>query len=890
MRTEQPKMIYLKDYQVPDYLIDETHLTFELFEDHTLVHAQLVMRRNPEAGAGLSEARMPPLVLDGQQLELLELKLDDRVLSAADYQLTDSHLTLQPTQEQFVIDSTVRIHPESNTALEGLYKSSGMFCTQCEAEGFRKITYYLDRPDVMSTFTTTLSAEQHRYPVLLSNGNPIASGSEEGGRHWATWEDPFKKPAYLFALVAGDLWCVEDRFTTMSAREVTLRIYVEPENIDKVQHAMDSLKKSMKWDEEVYGREYDLDIFMIVAVNDFNMGAMENKGLNIFNSSCVLAKAETATDAAHQRVEAVVAHEYFHNWSGNRVTCRDWFQLSLKEGFTVFRDAEFSADMNSRTVKRIEDVAYLRTHQFAEDAGPMAHPVRPDSFMEISNFYTLTVYEKGSEVLRMIHTLLGPQLFRKGSDLYFARHDGQAVTCDDFIKAMEDASGVDLTQFKRWYSQAGTPRLDVSESYDAAANTYRLQLRQSCPATPGQAEKLPFVIPLELALLDAQGRELPLQLVGEDKPVGTSRVLQVTQAEQAFTFVNIAEQPLPSLLRGFSAPVKLSFPYSRDQLMFLMQHDSDGFNRWEAGQQLAVQVLQELIGQHQRGEPLALDPRLVAALRSVLENDSLDQAMVAEMLSLPGEGYLTEISDVADVDAIHVAREFARAQLAEALFEPLWARYQANREVSRNTPYVAESAHFARRSLQNIALSYLMLTGKPQVLAAALEQYEACDNMTERLTALAVLVNSPFEVEKAEALKAFAEHFKDNALVMDQWFSVQAACTLPGGLARVQALMQHPAFTLKNPNKVRALIGAFAGQNLVNFHAADGSGYRFLADQVISLNATNPQIASRQLGPLTRWRKYDASRQALMRAELERILASGELSSDVFEVVSKSLA
>jgi len=885
MRTEQPKMIYLKDYQVPDYLIDETHLTFELFEDHTLVHAQLVMRRDPEASAGL-----PPLVLDGQQLELLELKLDDRVLSAADYQLTDSHLTLQPTQEQFVIDSTVRIHPESNTALEGLYKSSGMFCTQCEAEGFRKITYYLDRPDVMSTFTTTLSAEQHRYPVLLSNGNPIASGSEEGGRHWATWEDPFKKPAYLFALVAGDLWCVEDRFTTMSAREVTLRIYVEPENIDKVQHAMDSLKKSMKWDEEVYGREYDLDIFMIVAVNDFNMGAMENKGLNIFNSSCVLAKAETATDAAHQRVEAVVAHEYFHNWSGNRVTCRDWFQLSLKEGFTVFRDAEFSADMNSRTVKRIEDVAYLRTHQFAEDAGPMAHPVRPDSFMEISNFYTLTVYEKGSEVLRMIHTLLGPQLFRKGSDLYFARHDGQAVTCDDFIKAMEDASGVDLTQFKRWYSQAGTPRLDVSESYDAAANTYRLQLRQSCPATPGQAEKLPFVIPLELALLDAQGRELPLQLVGEDKPVGTSRVLQVTQAEQAFTFVNIAEQPLPSLLRGFSAPVKLSFPYSRDQLMFLMQHDSDGFNRWEAGQQLAVQVLQELIGQHQRGEPLALDPRLVAALRSVLENDSLDQAMVAEMLSLPGEGYLTEISDVADVDAIHVAREFARAQLAEALFEPLWARYQANREVSRNTPYVAESAHFARRSLQNIALSYLMLTGKPQVLAAALEQYEACDNMTERLTALAVLVNSPFEVEKAEALKAFAEHFKDNALVMDQWFSVQAACTLPGGLARVQALMQHPAFTLKNPNKVRALIGAFAGQNLVNFHAADGSGYRFLADQVISLNATNPQIASRQLGPLTRWRKYDASRQALMRGELERILASGELSSDVFEVVSKSLA
>lgn len=885
MRTEQSKTIYLKDYQVPDYLIDETHLTFELFEDHSLVHAQLVMRRNPEAGAGL-----PKLVLDGQQLELLHLKLDDRELGEGDYSLTDSHLTLQPTQDSFVVDSTVRIHPESNTALEGLYKSSGMFCTQCEAEGFRKITFYLDRPDVMSKFTTTVSAEQHAYPVLLSNGNPIASGSEEGGRHWATWEDPFKKPAYLFALVAGDLWCVEDSFTTMSSREVALRIYVEPENIDKVQHAMDSLKRSMKWDEEVYGREYDLDIFMIVAVNDFNMGAMENKGLNIFNSSCVLAKAETATDAAHQRVEAVVAHEYFHNWSGNRVTCRDWFQLSLKEGFTVFRDSEFSADTHSRTVKRIEDVAYLRTHQFAEDAGPMAHPVRPDAYMEISNFYTLTIYEKGAEVLRMIHTLLGPELFRKGSDLYFERHDGQAVTCDDFVKAMEDASGIDLTQFKRWYTQAGTPRLVVSDDYDAAAQTYSLTFRQSCPATPGQSEKLPFVIPVSLGLLDAKGNELPLRLQGESDAQGTSRVLSVTEAEQTFTFEGIAAQPLPSLLRGFSAPVKLSFPYSRDQLMFLMQHDSDGFNRWEAGQQLSVQVLQELIGQYQRGEEMVLDQRLVEALRTLLEDESLDQAMVAEMLSLPGEAYLTEISEEADVEAIHEAREFARLQLADALYAPLLKRYQANREISKTTPYVAEAAHFARRSLQNIALSYLMLSEKPEVLAACVEQFDSADNMTERLTALAVLVNSPFEAERSQALASFAEFFKDNALVMDQWFSVQASSTLPGGLARVQALMQHAAFTLKNPNKVRALIGAFANQNLINFHQADGSGYRFLADQVITLNALNPQIASRLLAPLTRWRKYAPARQALMKAELERILASGELSSDVYEVVSKSLA
>ena len=887
MRTDQPKMIYLKDYQAPEYLIDETHLTFELFDDHSLVHAQLVMRRNPARGAGL-----PPLVLDGQQLELLSVSLADQPLSANDYQLDDSHLTLHPTSASFTLDTSVKIHPESNTALEGLYKSSGMFCTQCEAEGFRKITYYLDRPDVMSKFTTTVVAEQHSYPVLLSNGNPIASGPGEDGRHWATWEDPFMKPAYLFALVAGDLWCVEDSFRTQSGRDVALRIYVEPENIDKCQHAMNSLKKSMRWDEETYGREYDLDIFMIVAVNDFNMGAMENKGLNIFNSSAVLARAETATDAAHQRVEAIVAHEYFHNWSGNRVTCRDWFQLSLKEGFTVFRDAGFSADMNSRTVKRIQDVAYLRTHQFAEDAGPMAHAVRPESFIEISNFYTLTVYEKGSEVVGMIHTLLGAEGFRKGSDLYFERHDGQAVTCDDFVKAMEDANGVDLTQFKRWYSQAGTPRLAVSESYDAAAKTYSLTFRQSCPQTPDKVQKLPFVIPLALGLLDSTGADMALRLAGEAAAQGTSRVLSVTEAEQTFTFVDIAEQPLPSLLRGFSAPVKLSFPYSRDQLMFLMQHDSDGFNRWDAGQQLSVQVLQELIAQQQKGEALAMDPRLVTALRSVLTNDSLDQAMVAEMLSLPGEAYLTEISEVADVEAIHAAREFARRQLADELFEPLWQRYQANREVSKRTSYVAEAEHFARRALQNIALSYVMVSSKPELLvpAAAKEQFEHADNMTERLTALAVLVNSPYEEEKAWALDLFAENFKDNALVMDQWFSVQAGSPLPGGLERVKALMQHPAFNLKNPNKVRSLVGAFAGQNLINFHAADGSGYRFLADLVIQLNGFNPQIASRQLAPLTRWRKYDSARQALMKGELERIRASGDLSSDVFEVVSKSLA
>lgn len=885
MQSQQPNVIYLKDYQVPNYLIDETHLTFELYEDRTLVHAQLVMRKNPAAGADL-----PPLTLDGQDLELVSIALNDQPLSAADYTLTPVSLTLTPSTQAFTLDSTVIIHPESNTALEGLYKSGSMFCTQCEAEGFRKITYYLDRPDVMSAFTTTVVADQQKYPVLLSNGNPVASGSEGDGRHWATWQDPFKKPAYLFALVAGDLWAVEDSFITMSGREVALRIYVEPENIDKCQHAMNSLKKSMKWDEEVYGREYDLDIFMIVAVNDFNMGAMENKGLNIFNSSAVLAKAETATDMAHQRVEAIVAHEYFHNWSGNRVTCRDWFQLSLKEGFTVFRDAEFSADMHSRTVKRIEDVAYLRTHQFAEDAGPMAHSVRPESFMEISNFYTLTIYEKGSEVVRMIHTLVGAEGFRKGSDLYFERHDGQAVTCDDFVKAMEDANGIDLTQFKRWYSQAGTPRVEVTDHFDAASHTYTLEVSQSCPPTPEQPSKAPFVIPLALGLLDSQGREFALILEGEAPSTQTTRVLAVTEAKQRFVFTGITEKPLPSLLRGFSAPVKLQYPYSRDQLMFLMQHDSDGFNRWEAGQQLSVQVLNELIGKHQQGQALEVDQRLIAALKTLLQDESLDAAMVAEMLALPSEAYLTEISDVADVDAIHNAREFVRKAIATELFELLWTRYTALRAISKNTEYLPEAAHFARRALQNTALSYLMLTEKPEVLAAALEQFEHADNMTERMAAMANLVNSTFATEKQAALASFAEHFKDNPLVMDQWFSVQATSALPGTLEQVKALMQHPAFTLKNPNKVRALIGAFANQNLVNFHAADGSGYAFLADQVIALNALNPQIASRLLAPLTRWRKYDAARQALMKQQLQRIIDSGNLSSDVFEVLTKSLA
>ena len=884
MRTEQPKMITLSDYRLPDYLIDETHLTFELHESYALVHARLLMQRNP----GL-DSSLPPLVLDGQQLELVDIAVDGQQLTAVEYKLTDSHLQLQPKHSTFELSTTVRIEPQNNTALEGLYKSSGMFCTQCEAEGFRKITYYLDRPDVMSRFTTTIHAEKKRYPILLSNGNPIAEGEEDGGRHWVTWEDPFKKPAYLFAVVGGELWCIEDTFTTMNNREVALRIYVEPENIDKCQHAMDSLKNSMRWDEEVYGREYDLDIFMIVAVNDFNMGAMENKGLNIFNSSCVLAKADTATDAAHQRVESVVAHEYFHNWSGNRVTCRDWFQLSLKEGFTVFRDSEFSADMNSRVVKRIEDVAYLRTHQFAEDAGPMAHAVRPAQYMEISNFYTLTIYEKGAEVVRMLHTLLGAETFRKGSDLYFERHDGQAVTCDDFIAAMQEVSGLDLEQFKRWYSQAGTPELIVTDSYDVATQTYQLQVKQSCPDTPGQTNKLPFVIPLSMALLNKQGQALPLQLQGESAAVLDERVLSVNEAEQTFTFINVPEQPLPSLLRGFSAPVVLRYDYSRDDLLFLLQHDTDGFNRWEAGQQLALQVIEEVVGQiYDTDEPM-LDTRLVEVFAALLKQDDLDPAMLAEFLSLPGTGYIIEQYEQADPLAIHQAREHVSNQLAFALQEPMLARYHALRKVSLETPYVAQASDFARRRLQNMLLAYLMRTEDLDVLDECVDQFSVSDNMTERLAALAGLVHSSFTDEAEQALESFADKFADDPLVMDQWFSVQAASVLPDGLERVEHLLHHPAFSIKNPNKVRAVVGAFSTQNTPNFHAVDGSGYAFLADKVIKLDALNPLMAARMLSPLTRLPRFDLHQQEMMQRQLKRIKNSGELSADLFEVLEKSL-
>ncbi|WP_286238183.1 aminopeptidase N [Neptuniibacter halophilus] len=875
--SQEPKVIYLKDYQVPSYLIEATELRFELFEQETRVSAELRGRRNPEC-----KSQAPELVLFGhEEVELLSLKIDGRTLAESEYQQQAETLTLSSLPEQFVLHSETRIHPESNTALEGLYKSDGMFCTQCEAEGFRRITFFPDRPDVMSVYRTTIEADRDNYPVLLSNGNLVASGEAENGRHWVTWEDPFPKPSYLFALVAGDLQYIEDSYTTLSGRDVRLLIYAEEKDLDKLDYAMQSLKKAMQWDEEVYGREYDLDIYMIVAVDFFNMGAMENKGLNIFNTSCVLANPKTTTDAAFQRVEGVVAHEYFHNWSGNRVTCRDWFQLSLKEGFTVFRDAEFSADMNSRTVKRVEDVGVMRTAQFAEDAGPMAHPIRPDSFIEISNFYTLTIYEKGAEVVRMVHTLLGPELFRKGSDLYFERHDGQAVTTEDFIQAMEDASGRDLSQFRAWYHQAGTPQLEVSDQFDPESGEYQLTVRQSCPPTPGQEKKTAFHIPLAIGLIDPSGAELPLA-----EGQGT-QVLNLTETEQVFCFTGLSQKPVPSLLRGFSAPVKLSYPYTRDELMFLMAHDSDGFCRWDAAQKLAVDIMQELIAAYKPDQTMQLDERLITAYRAVLEAEGLDQAMVSKVLSLPSEAYLSELAEVVDVDAIHQVRNFVRRTLAAALETLLLQRYQ---ETDIAEEYSPEADAIARRSLKNLCLSYLISLEKEEYLELAKAQYAKADNMTDMQAALSLVVHSVFAADAEAMLADFYERWSGESLVVNLWLSIQASDPKPGALQRVEALMQHPAFDAKNPNKLRSVISVFCAQNPVNFHAADGSGYRFLAQQIIQLNKQNPQIASRMLTPLTRWKKFPQQRQKLMIEALESVRDCGELSKDVFEVISKSLA
>ncbi len=888
MSNDSKQAIHLRDYTAPDFLIDETHLNFQLAEAATTVNARLVLRRNP---AGRPDAA---LVLDGQGLDTRRLSLDGKLLGTGDYRIEDDKLhLLLPLPEKFELESVVLIKPQLNTALEGLYKSRHMFCTQCEAEGFRRITWYLDRPDVMSLFTVTILAEEKRYPVLLSNGNLVDSGKLSNGMHWVTWKDPFRKPCYLFALVAGDLKYVEDYFTTKSGRRVTLRIYVEEKDLAKCSHAMSSLKRAMAWDEKAYGREYDLDIYMIVAVDDFNMGAMENKGLNIFNTSCVLARAEITTDKGFQRVEAVVAHEYFHNWSGNRVTCRDWFQLSLKEGFTVFRDSQFSAEMNSPTVKRIEEVSLLRTVQFAEDAGPMAHPVQPQSYMEISNFYTPTVYEKGAEVVRMLHCLLGPVTFRAATDLYFARHDGQAVTIEEFVGAMETASGRDLQQFRRWYTQAGTPVLKVRGDYDAAVQTYTLTVQQSCPPTPEAEQKEPFHIPLAIGLLgDAGSLALHLRDAPDfDSADNTQRVLEVTQREQQFVFEQVREKPVPSLLRGFSAPVRLEYPYTRDELAFLMSRDSDGFNRWDAAQQLGVSVLQELVVAVLQQRPLELDPKMVAAYRVLLQDETLDPAMVALMLELPGELYLAEEAEVVHAGAIHEARQFARKTLARELRREMHAVYLRHSPGPGAYQPIAEA--IASRSLKNTTLSYLMLLHDKDLMQLCLDQYNNAANMTDASASLQALLNCEADFVapvRDKALRIFYRRWQHEPLAVNLWLQLQATCHLPGALARVQALLQHEAFDIRNPNKVRAVIGAFCGQNPVHFHAADGSGYAFLADKVIELDAINPQIAARLLTPLTRWRKQPPAQQLQMKEQLQRILLCGKLSPDVFEVVCKSVA
>ena len=875
-----PKETFLADYLVPDYLVDNVALYFDLGRAETTVRSVLSMRRNPLGQGG-------DCVLDGEKLTLKSIKIDGRELQGNEYLRTDKALMISKVPEQFDLEIEVLIHPDKNTALEGLYHSGRLLCTQCEAEGFRRITYYPDRPDIMAIFTVSIEAEKADWPIMLSNGNLEQKGQLENGRHWVSWHDPHPKPSYLFALVAGDLHIQKDSFVTTSGRKVALEIYVDVENSHKCDHALMSLKQAMKWDEERYGREYDLDIFMIVAVNDFNMGAMENKGLNIFNSACVLASPETATDRDYYRIQSIVGHEYFHNWSGNRVTCRDWFQLSLKEGFTVLRDQQFSADMNSAAVQRIEDVNQLRSMQFSEDAGPMSHPVRPASFIEISNFYTVTIYEKGAEVVGMIKTIVGDIGFRKGTDLYFDRHDGQAVTTDDFVKAIEDANRVDLTQFKRWYSQAGTPQLNIATEYDSTGQRYTLTINQHCEATPGQRHKEAFHIPVALGLLDKKGNIIQMQLDGEAASnVSETRILSVKESKQQFVFINVPSEPVLSFLRGFSAPVKVNLPRTNKELTFLMANDSDSFCQWDAGQQLLINVLLQLAEKTSKGSALSLPTELVEQFGKLLKRGLSSPALAAKMLELPSENYLAGQKKPADVDAIHIARSYMKRELALSLKEDFSILYTA---LNTTDKYQFDAAEMAKRSLKNICLDYLVSTGDPMQAQRCLKQMKQSDNMTDTMSGLAVLVEHQGP-EREHALRAFYEQWKGDRQVVDKWLAVQAQSSLKDTLLRVKSLMSHPAFNITNPNNVRSLIGQFCRNNAVNFHAIDGSGYQFLVEQILILDKLNPQIASRQMGAFNSWQQYDKKRQGMMRAALEKIAKQTDLSADVYEIVTKYLA
>ncbi|HKJ70367.1 MAG TPA: aminopeptidase N [Gammaproteobacteria bacterium] len=880
-QQQPPQPVRLADYLPPAHVVDSVDLHFELGEEWTTVRSRLAVRANPD------RAEPGALVLDGREMELAEVAVDGHPLSPEGFRQDEDSLTIPEVPERFTLEITTRIRPQENTALEGLHKSSGTFCTQCEPEGFRRITYFPDRSDVMATFTTTIVADAGRYPVLLSNGNRVAGGDLGDGRHWVQWADPFPKPAYLFALVAGDLAEVADSFTTGSGREVALRIYVEHGNQDKVDHAMRALKEAMAWDERAYGRECDLDIYQIVAVADFNMGAMENKGLNIFNTSAVLARADTATDADFQRIEAIIGHEYFHNWSGNRVTLRDWFQLSLKEGFTVFREQHFTGDVYSEAVQRIEDVRRLRSAQFPEDDGPTAHPVRPDSYMEISNFYTPTVYEKGAEVIRMMWHLLGAEGFRRGTDLYFARHDGQAVTTEEFVRALEDATDADLAQFRLWYTQAGTPRLHCSGEWDGGAGTYTLRVRQQVPDTPGQTDKAPMHIPLAVGLLDAEGNDLPLRLAGEDAwSGGPTRVLEVREAEHAFTFTGLEREPVPSLLRGFSAPVRLAFDYSDADLAFLLAHDTDLFNRWEAGQELAQRALFRCVAAHREGREMALDQGLIDAFGALLRGPADDRALVAEALTLPDEGYLADLFEApVDPEAIHAARAFARRRLGEALSADLEAAYHANADSGEYRP---SPEAIARRRLKNVCLAYRVAAGDEAGRALATDQFAAATNMTDRLGALRPLV-AEGHPEAEEALAAFYRQWRGDAEVVDKWLALQATSPELGTLERVRGLMEHEAFNVRNPNKVRALLGAFARGNPARFHQASGAAYAFFADQVLTLDGINPQMAAAMARAFSRFARYDEPLRSRMREQLERIRGTAGLSRDTYEIAARSL-
>lgn len=875
------RVIHRADYRPPAFLVDTVDLTFELDPGATLVRAHLHIRRNPASGEVDA-----PLRLDGETLTLVSLTLDGEPLSSNRFTIQpDGALVVANPPDDFTLDVETRLSPESNTELSGLYVSGGAFFTQCEAEGFRRITFFPDHPDVMARYTTTIIADRARYPVLLSNGNPAEQGDMDGGRHFARWIDPHPKPSYLFAVVAGDLASVSDHFTTRSGRDVALSIWVRRGDEDRCDHAMRALKTSMAWDEAVYGLEYDLDVFNIAAVSDFNMGAMENKGLNVFNTKYVLAKPDTATDLDYQGIETVIAHEYFHNWTGNRVTCRDWFQLSLKEGLTVFRDQQFTADQGSAAVKRLHDVRALRAGQFPEDAGPLAHPVRPDSYIAIDNFYTATVYQKGAEIVRMMHTLLGPAGFRKGMDTYITRHDNQAVTIEDFVNALQDGSGIPLRAFLGWYAQAGTPELAVQDKYDPATRRYTISFTQQTRPTADQPEKHPVPIPVVLGLLDPGGGELPTRLDGEasEHTPGT-RTLVVTEAQQDFVFVDVPAAPTPSLLRGFSAPVRLS-GIGPDRLRFLAAHDTDPFVRWESGQQYATQLILRLIAEGHGAAALVLDPGLLEAKRATLLTSDTDPAFAAEVLALPSEAYLADQMEVVDVDAIHALREGLRRALGQSLHAELSAAYD---RLADPGPYSITGAAIGRRALRNACLGYLAAASDSGVVLAK-RQFDTASNMTDKLAALAALMATD-RPERTQALSDFYAAWRDEELVMDKWFAIQAGSLRPQVLDDVRALYHHADFDLRKPNRVRALVGTFTSGNQVRFHDATGAGYRFLAEVIIALDPLNSQTAARLVGPLGTWRRHNSARADLMRAELNRILAMPRLSRGTYEKVSKALA